>query len=386
MAPGIVQFNSNPSTMPAPVPALFPSYKPFAFEMARGVGDQVFSTDGRVFIDLYGGHCVCATGHSHPRVVEAIAQQARELLFYSAAGELEIRKRAAEALIRFAGAPMASVFFCNSGAEANENALKVAHLKTERKKFAAMRGGWHGRTTLALGVTDDPKITDPYRELLPECVRLDPKASLEVDWSEVAALILEPIRSMSGIQTYDQAWLQQAVAQAQTAGALVIFDEIQTGMGRLGAPFAFNKWGFRPDMVTSAKGLASGVPMGALMMSEAVAQSLGPGDLGSTFGGGPLACAALIATLAIIEEENLCTKALQAEQLLRDALRCPVRGEGLLLGIEVGANAAAMAHSLFEKGFLVGKASDPNVLRIMPPLMIAPSHLAKFAEEVNALL
>ncbi len=376
------------SEMSAPFPALFPSYKPFPMTIVRGEGDRVFDADGRAWVDLYGGHCVCSTGHCHPAVVQAIAKQASELLFYSAAGEIDIRARAAEGLIAFAGAPMASVFFCNSGAEANENALKIAHQLTGRPQFAAFRGGWHGRSTLALSVTDDPKITDPHSALLAPCTVLEPNdpASLSADFSQVAAVILEPIQSMSGVHSFHPEFLRQLVAKAHAAGALVIFDEIQTGIGRLGASFAFQKWGIQPDMVTSAKGLASGVPMGATLMTEAVASELSPGALGSTFGGGPLACAALLATLQVMSEEGLPQKAIEAEALLRRELRCAVRGEGLLLGLEVGPRSAEIADQLFDLGYLVGKSSEPGVLRLMPPLNVQPQHLGEFAKDLNSLL
>jgi acetylornithine/N-succinyldiaminopimelate aminotransferase len=374
--------------------ALLSTYPPFPFPLVRGEGDRVFDDRGRAFFDFYGGHCVCSSGHSPPRVAAAIARQAQELLFYSTAAEVPVRNDAAEALIRFANSRddigLRSVFFCNSGSEANENALKVAVKLTGRYRFAAFTGGWHGRGTLPLSVTDDPKLTQPYAPLLAPCDRLpwnDEQALEEFDFSTVAAVILEPIQSMSGIRAATPSFLHQLRERTRAAGALLLFDEIQTGMGRLGSPFAAAKYSVAPDMVTSAKGIASGVPMGALLMSEAVAAQLKQGDLGSTFGGSPLACAALLATLSVIEEEQLLQRATVAEASIREALRgscvTEIRGAGLLLGLHVPERAAALKQHLQDRGILVGSSADPAVLRLMPPLNISDAAIEALAREIH---
>ena len=365
------------------LPALLPTYAPYPFPVVRGAGDRIFDDAGRAYWDFYGGHCVCATGHGHPAVVKAVADQAATLLFYSAAASLPVRDAAATAITAFAG--MDSVFFCNSGAEANENALKVALLLTGRAKLAAFEGGWHGRTTLALSVTDDPKITEPFAAHLTPCLRLpfgDLAALEAADFSDVAAVILEPIQSMAGIKTAPKDWFQALRAACDATGTLLIFDEIQTGMGRLGAPFAAQFYGVRPDLLTSAKGLASGVPMGAVLMTATVASRLKPGDLGSTFGGGPLACAALLATVAVIESEGLMGCASAAAARLREELAgtavTEVLGEGLLLGLRC-ARAAELKKHLLASKILVGGSGDPTVLRLMPPLNVS-------AEALDALI
>jgi len=361
------------------LPALLPTYAPYPFPVVRGEGDRIFDDTGRAYWDFYGGHCVCATGHGHPAVVKAVAGQAATLLFYSAAASLPVRDAAAAAITDFAR--MDSVFFCNSGAEANENALKVALLLTGRKRLAAFEGGWHGRTLLALSVTDDPKITEPFADQLVPCLRLpwgDPAALEAADFSDVAAVILEPIQSMAGIKTAPKAWFQALRAKCDATGTLLIFDEIQTGMGRLGTPFAAQFYGVRPDLMTSAKGLASGVPMGALLMTAAVAAQLKGGDLGSTFGGGPLACAALLATVAVIESEDLMACASAAAARLRKDLAgtavTEVLGEGLLLGLRCD-RAAALKKHLLAANILVGGSGDPTVLRLMPPLNVSDAAL-----------
>ena len=368
--------------------ALLPTYAPYPFSVVRGEGDRIFDDAGQAYWDFYGGHCVCATGHGHPAVVKAVADQAATLLFYSAAASLPVRDAAAAAITGFAG--MDSVFFCNSGAEANENALKFALLLTGRPKLAAFEGGWHGRTTLALSVTDDPKITGPFAAHLTPCLRLpwgDLAALAAADFSEVAAVILEPIQSMAGIKTAPKAWFQALRAKCDAAGTLLVFDEIQTGMGRLGTPFAAQFYGVRPDLLTSAKGLASGVPMGAVLMTAAVASRLKPGDLGSTFGGGPLACAALLATVGVIRSEGLMANASAAAARLRQELAgtavTEVLGEGLLLGLRCDRATELKQHLLAAK-ILVGGSGDPTVLRLMPPLNISTGALDALITALHA--
>ena len=370
------------------IPALLPTYAPYPFLLVRGEGDRVFDATGQAWWDFYGGHCVCATGHSHPAVVKAVADQAASLLFYSAAAALPVRDEAAARITAFSG--MDSVFFCNSGAEANENALKLALLLTGRKKLGAFEGGWHGRTLLALSVTDDPKITEPFADQLVPTLRLpfgDLDALAAVDLSEVAGIIVEPIQSMAGVKTASHEWFQALRAKCDASGTLLIFDEIQTGMGRLGTPFAAQFYGVQPDLMTSAKGLASGVPMGALLMTAAVAARLKGGDLGSTFGGGPLACAALLATVGVIEAEGLMANAGAAAARLRQELVgsvvSEVVGEGLLLGLRT-AHAAALKRHLLGRHILVGGSGDPTVLRLMPPLTLTGEALIALITAIHA--
>ena len=242
-------------------------------------------------------------------------------MFYSSAADVPVRTEAAEALIAFANSRgdlgLTSVFFCNSGNEANENALKIAAKLTQRLRFAAFEGGWHGRGTLPLSVTDDAKIAEPYRAFLAPCIALP--------WNDEACARLISISAKSPRSSWNQSkacrefakhrrrFCRSCANDTAAAGTLLIFDEIQTGIGRLGAPFAAAKYELQPDLITSAKGIASGVPMGAVLMTEAIAAQLKPGDLGSTFGGSPLACAALLATLEVIEDEALMERALAAE-------------------------------------------------------------------------
>lgn len=368
------------------IPPLLPTYRPYPFVVAAGQGEYLFDTRGRRYLDFYGGHCVALTGHCHPAVTAAVAEQAEKLIFYSAAARLPVRDAAAQALVEFAGAGMASAFFCNSGAEANESALKLASKLTGRRRFVAFGGGFHGRTLLALSVTDSPALHAGYESLLARCTYLpfgDFGALASADLSEAAAVIVEPIQSMAGVRTAQPDWFAALRAKCTQAGALLIFDEVQTGCGRLGAPSAARLYAVSPDMITCAKGIASGVPMGALLMSKAVAGALREGDLGSTFGGGPLACAAMLATLNVIAQEGLMARAVSMAKRIREGMDGTVvrevRGEGLLLGLNAGPQAAALKSFLLREGILVGGSNDPAVLRLMPPLTIG-------AEAVDALL
>ena len=369
------------------IPTLFPTYTPYPLVMTRGEGDTIFDDQGQPWIDLYGGHCVCSTGHSHPKIVEAIHNQSKQLIFYSTAGELTIRRKASERLASFS--KMDTVFFCNSGAEANENALKLAFQLTGRKAFGSFQGGWHGRTFLALTVTDDPKITQAFESIFPEHHQLpfnNIQGLASIDFSHLACVIVEPIQSMSGIRTASAEWLLALRKKCSDAGCFLIFDEIQTGVGRLGEPFASRYFGVRPDFITSAKGLASGVPIGALMMTTTVAEQVQPHMLGSTFGGGPIACAALIATLEIIETEGLMEHARRMHTYLTSALKHTtveeLRGIGLLLGLK-SAHAARLKAHLLSKRILIGGSSDPNVLRLMPPLNVRESSLELLVDEIR---
>lgn len=357
---------------------LLPTYTPYPFPLVAGRGEQVFDADGGAYLDFYGGHCVAGTGHCHPQVAGALAAQARQLMFYSAAARLPVRDQAAEALVDFAPQGLVSVFFCNSGAEANESALKVAVQLTGRHRFAAFNGSFHGRTLLALSVSDSPAMKQSLAPILPpvDFLPFGDTAALEAaDFSKSAAVIVEPIQSMAGVSTATGDWFAALKDKCRRAGTLLIFDEVQTGMGRSGTPFAAQLYGVTPDMLTLAKSIASGVPMGALLMSPAVAGALKPGDLGSTFGGGPLACAALIATLEVIHEEKLMANAAAKEQRIRSALAgsciTEVRGAGLLLGLKAGRHATALKKHLQEQRILVGGSSDPEVLRLMPPLNVS---------------
>lgn len=372
-------------------PALLETYSTYPFPVVAGEGEHVFDDAGHCWLDFYGGHCVALTGQSHPTVVEAVSRQIQQLSFYSMAARVPVREAAAEALAEFTPVGLEQVFFVNSGAEANENALRVAAMLTGRERFVGFSGGFHGRSQLALSVSDQPKLharapgLRQKAELLPFG---DHQALAQVDLSDVAAVIVEPVQSMAGVRAASRSWLSQLRARCDAAGTLLIFDEIQTGMGRLGTPFAADHYGVTPDLLTLAKGLASGIPMGALVMTPEVAAELDPGDLGSTFGGGPLACAALLATLEVIHSEDLMGNARRCEAEIRRGLEGSVvetvRGNGLLLGLVAGGNAKPLKDSLQEQGVLVGASADPDVLRLMPPLVVGSEAIESLCNAVQS--
>ncbi|HEU5041332.1 MAG TPA: aminotransferase class III-fold pyridoxal phosphate-dependent enzyme [Gemmatimonadales bacterium] len=356
--------------------ALLPVYPPFPVRPASGHGSWLVDEDGHEWLDAYGGHAVASTGHSHPHVVRAIAEQAGRLLFYSTAVPHPLRERLAERLVSLCPEPLGRVFFCNSGAEANENALHLARKHTGRREIVSLAGGWHGRTVATLAVTDGAKYEEGARRAgmpLSRKVPFDDVAALDraVDDS-VAAVILEPVQGLAGARDCDPQFLHAARRICDERGAVLIFDEVQCGVGRCGAFSAAEAYGVTPDVITFAKGLAAGLPIGAVVASEAVTARIGVGDLGSTFGGGPVVAAAALANLEVIEREGLIGNAVRmGEHLRQGALALGVRrvsGRGLLLGLHLGRPAAEVQRALFTRRILTGTASDPEVLRLLPPL------------------
>ena len=354
--------------------ALIDTYAQYPLDIIAGRGAKLFDRAGREYWDLYGGHAVAAIGHSHPALVDALRKQAAKLTFYSNVLALDIREEAARRLCAFAGADLSRAFFCNSGAEANENALKLAIQQTGRTRLAALVGGWHGRTLLALSVTDDERLRKPMAELLVPTQRLRPNETGDLAQLDetIAAVMVEPILSIAGIVELSGPYLQALRRRCDEVGALLIYDEVQTGMGRLGRSLAAGEHGVKPDLVTLAKALAGGVPMGAVLMNNRVAERVKQGDLGSTFGGGPVACAAMLATLDVMTGERLLEHAHALGERARDTLCVgPVRevlGRGCLLGLMLNMPAKALHSELLNRGFITGTSSNANVLRLMPPL------------------
>jgi acetylornithine/N-succinyldiaminopimelate aminotransferase len=356
--------------------ALLPVYAQFPIRPVRGRGSWLIDEDGNEWLDAYGGHAVAATGHSHPDVVSAIAAQAGALLFYSTAVPHPLRERLAERLAALCPEPLGRVFFCNSGAEANENALHLARKATGRTTIVSLRGGWHGRTVGTLACTDGPRYEEAAARSgipLSRKVPVDDVAALEaaVDGS-VAAVILEPVQGLSGARDLSADFLLAARRICHRHGATLIFDEVQCGVGRCGAFSAAEAVGVVPDVLTLAKGLASGLPIGAVIATPVVTASISTGDLGSTFGGGPVPCAAALATLDVIERDGLIENAVRiGARLGRGARALGVRhvsGRGLLLGLHLDRPAAEVQRALFGRRIITGTASDPGVLRLLPPL------------------
>jgi acetylornithine/N-succinyldiaminopimelate aminotransferase len=361
--------------------ALLPVYAHMPVRPVSGRGSWLTDAEGQRWLDAYGGHAVASTGHCHPRVTAAIARQAETLLFYSAAVPLPDRERLAEELAGRSPMPQTRVFFCNSGAEANENALHLARRVTGRSGVVALEGGWHGRTVATLACTDGEKYQRWARAAgmpLATHVPFDDAAALQrAVTDETAALIVEPVQGLGGARDCDPAFLRAARDICDRAGAALIFDEIQCGVGRCGAFTTAEAYGVTPDAITLAKGLASGIPIGAVLAGARLGADVHTGDLGSTFGGGPVACAAALATLAVIDDEALIANAVAVGERLREgALRLGVprvTGRGLLLGLWLGRPAAPVRQLMFARRILTGAASDAQVLRLMPPLNFSPA-------------
>ena len=367
--------------------ALLPVYAQMPVRPVSGHGSWLVDESGAEWLDAYGGHAVAATGHSHPHVVRAIAEQAATLLFYSSVVAHPNREALARELARLSPDPLGRVFFCNSGAEANENALHLARKVTGRQGVVSLAGGWHGRTVATLAVTDGAKYeAGALRAGMPLSVRVpfDDVAALEhaVDGS-VAAVILEPVQGMTGARDCSPAFLAAARRLCSERGALLVFDEVQCGVGRCGAFTAAESFGVVPDVLTLAKGLGSGLPIAATITTPEVAAHLAIGDLGSTFGGGPVPCAAALATIEVIEREGLIENAIVVgERLRRGALEAgavSIQGRGLLLGLRLDRPAVEVQRALFRRRILTGTSSDPAVLRLLPPLSFS-------VEEADLLL
>ena len=358
------------------LPALLPVYAQFPVRPVSGHGSWLVDESGAEWLDAYGGHAVSATGHCHPHVVRAIAEQAATLLFYSTAVPHPLRERLAERLAALCPDPLSRVFFCNSGAEANENALHLARKATGRTRVVSVLGGWHGRTAATLACTDGARYeAAAARSGMPLSIRVpaDDIAALErtVDGT-VAAVIVEPVQGLSGARDLSADFLRAARRVCDAHGAMLIFDEVQCGVGRCGAFTTAEAVGVVPDVLTLAKGLASGLPIGAVVATPGLTASIAVGDLGSTFGGGPVPCAAALATIDVIENEGLMENAIRVGARLARGARAlgvhRVSGRGLLLGLHLERPAADVQGALFPRRIITGTAADPQVLRLLPPL------------------
>lgn len=367
------------------------TYKKMPIAAERGEGVWIYTSDGDKYLDLYGGHAVAGTGHCHPHVVNAIRKQAGELLFYSNLVYSSARARAAEKLVSIAPAPLTKTFFCNSGTEANENAMRMARMTTGREKIITFSGGFHGRTADAISAT----FLGKYRELgkpnVPghleaEFGNIESVRALADD--TVAAIMLEPIQSMAGVSMGPPEFYRSLRTLCDERGIVLIYDEVQTGVGRTGQWFFAGSdagGGVVPDVVTLAKSLGSGVPVGACVVTDAIASHIKENDLGTTFGGGMLAMAAVTATLEAIENDGMLENVRRVEEYLRRRVKevdhvVAVHGLGFLLGIEFKDNAAAVHKRLLERKIITGTSSNPKVLRLLPPLCLDEAHIDMFIE------
>jgi acetylornithine/succinyldiaminopimelate/putrescine aminotransferase len=372
----------QPAT-PAPKDHLAQVFAQLPVEVTHADDVWLSTRDGRRILDLYGGHAVAALGYGHPRWIAALERQARQVLFQSNAVPMDVRSRAATKLIEFADLPLDTVFFVNSGAEANENALKLACKLTGRDQVVAIEGAFHGRTAAASAVTWGAAAKWYGFPRTPFDVAFIPRREVAAIAGAVttrtAAVIVEPVQGVGGAFDMGRDYLAALRARCTEVGAQLIFDEVQCGVGRTGHPFAANLYGVHPDMLTTAKALGAGFPVGALLLSPAIAATLKYDDLGTTFGGGPLAAAIVEAVVDTLVEERLLENVRRVSQLIRET--CVVgpvtgtQGEGFLLGLKTSRPAKEVQTELLAQDILAGTSGDPRVVRLLPPYTLGPQHV-----------
>jgi len=371
------------------------TYKKMPVAAERGDGVWIYTSDGDKYLDLYGGHAVAGTGHCHPHVVKALREQSEKLLFYSNLVYSETRARAAEKLVGVAPEKLTKAFFCNSGTEANENAMRMARMFTGRENIVTFTGGFHGRTADAISATFLGKYREIGKPNVPGHIAAEfgniESVRATADES-VAAVMLEPIQSMAGVRTAEPKFFRELRTLCDERGIILIYDEVQTGVGRTGDWFFAGSPagdGVVPDIVTLAKALGSGVPVGACLVSDAVASKIKENDLGTTFGGGMLAMACVTATLEAIENDEMLANVKSVELHLRERLKeveqvVAVHGRGFLLGLEFADKAAPIHKALLDRKIITGTSSDARVLRLLPPLCLKAEEVDLFVDALQS--
>ena len=370
----------------------FDVYPRYDIEPVKGEGCHVWDKSGTKYLDCYGGHAVISIGHSHPRYVRAIKDQVEKLGFYSNSVKMPVQEELAEKLGELAGLSNYSLFLTNSGAESNENALKLASFHTERKKVIVFDKAFHGRTSLAVEATDNSKIVAPVN-VTGNMVRLplnDLHALEEAMDDSVAAILIEGIQGIGGIYLPNKEFLSKARQLCDQFGAVLILDEIQSGFGRSGKFFAFQHHEIQADIISMAKGMGNGFPIGGILIAPHFESKAGL--LGTTFGGNHLACAAGIAVLDVIREEQLIPNAADVGGYLMDQLNQlkevkDVRGKGLMVGVDLEDDVKAIrSRLLFEEQVFTGSSSNPKTLRLLPPLTFTTSDADQFIHSFKKIL
>ncbi len=370
---------------------LFDVYPLTNVEPERAKGSFIWDKYGKKYLDLYGGHAVISIGHSHPHYIERIEQQLRKIGFYSNSVQIPLQKELAQKLSLLSGYPDHSLFLCNSGAEANENALKLASFHNGRKKVIAFRNSFHGRTSLALEVTDDPGLSAAINRNGNVIFLSMKDANLlekHID-HETTAVIIEGIQGVGGVHEPGIDFLKTIRKICTEKGALLILDEIQSGCGRTGKFFAHQYAGIEADLITMAKGLGNGFPIGGVLIHSDIKSK--HGLLGTTFGGNHLACAAALAVLEVMEEENLMANAdtlgkslfhlLEGHSAIKE-----IRGRGLMIGLEISGDSKSLRNLLLEQHFIfTGISAAHNTIRLLPALNISESELKLFMNAFESL-
>lgn len=368
----------------APADHLAPVYAQFPLQITDARGVFLHKPDGGKVLDLYGGHAVAALGYGHPRWLEALTEQAKALCFQSNAVALDVRRRAATRLAKFCGLGLDTVFFVNSGAEANENALRLACRMTGGTKVLAVEGSFHGRTAAAGAVTWGAGQkwyafpNSPFEVQFIEPTATAAELSKLID-DRTAAVIVEPVQGVAGAVDMPKPFLEALRFRCSENGTVLIFDEVQCGFGRTGQPFAANMYEVTPDIITTAKALGNGFPVSAMLVADHVAPYMKMDSLGTTFGGGPMACAIVETVIDIIESEGLLNNVRERSAEIRATCMVgPVvgmQGAGLLLGLRTSRPAREVQAELLKANILTGTSADPNVLRILAPYVLESQHV-----------
>lgn len=372
---------------------MFDVYPVFGIKPVKGEGCYVWDSEGNKYLDLYGGHAVISIGHSHPHFVESITNQLKELAFYSNFIINPLQEKLARKLGEVSGYSDYQLFMCNSGAEANENAIKLASFYNGKKKVISFTKGFHGRTSLSVAVTDNSKIVAPVNEtenaiILP----FNDENALEQAFqeNEICAVIIEGIQGIGGINLPNLSFIKKIESLCKDNNAMFIADAVQCGYGRTGKFFSHDHFEVKADIYTMAKGMGNGFPIGGIAISPKIEAVYGM--LGSTFGGNHMACAAAIAVLEVMEKENLMENSTQVGNYLMEELKGmgvakEVRGLGLMIGIEFDFPIKEIRTKLlFENKIFTGSASNPNILRLLPPLNISKEQATVFLEILNEVL
>jgi acetylornithine aminotransferase len=370
---------------------LFNVYPLVDITPVRAMGATLWDDKGQQYLDFYGGHAVISIGHSHPHYVQRLSEQLQNIGFYSNSVQIPIQRELATKLGEVSGYPDYTLFLCNSGAEANENALKLASFHTGKTRVLAFRGAFHGRTSGAVAATDNPKIVAPFNAGHAVSFLDYDLAAVEqaLQAGDVCAAIIEPIQGVGGIIMPSDDFLRGLAALCQQYGALLIADEVQCGYGRSGKFFAHQWAGIQPDVISVAKGMGNGFPIGGILIAPHLKASYGL--LGTTFGGNHLACAAALAVLEVIEQEHLVEHARTLGDYLRTELLAhagaeEIRGRGLMIGVKYDFPVKEVRDKLLtEHHIFVGNASDPTVLRLLPPLNITKAEVDVFLQALYAL-
>jgi acetylornithine/N-succinyldiaminopimelate aminotransferase len=373
--------------------SLFNVYQLFNVEPVRAEGSFLYGKNGEKYLDMYGGHAVISIGHNHPHYVKRLKSQLDKISFYSNSVQNSLQAELAEKLKDLCGYDDFNLFMCNSGAEANENALKIASFFNGRKKVIAFKNSFHGRTSGAVSITDDPSIIAPVNEN-PDVIFL-PMNDIEALNAtlydhKVCAVIIEGIQGVSGINAPTEKFLKRVRELCDYTGALLILDEVQSGYGRTGKFFAHQHFRVKPDIITIAKGMGNGFPVAGVLIHETIPAKTGM--LGSTFGGNHLACAAALAVLEVIKDENLLQNAQKIGQYLKEKLSSiegvkEIKGMGLMLGIKLEIPAGQVRKTLLEEHFVfTGSASEKSTIRILPALNIDKGHADLFIEAFKQVM